>query len=380
MIAQETPTCLLRLITDAAATRSLRETIQAYEWLMDFLGSSMPAEAPSDVVALHRHYYEIARTRTALPAQLVTLGFRDFIARRRGEPLAGLPLDAKLFNIKTVAIASVATVAGRITVPFKVMGYANIMLGSFPARLVDAESHFELRTAIGSTIDIAPNPEDKMTTDTVATRIGRVIAGMAHAAVDGAESMQPIAVLQQAIREIDAAGEDVRLEAGKAMAERHRLTARRDELSAELRELDEKVRLALSKDEDSLAQAGIERQLDIEAQTKVLDRLVAEVDQRIAAASESLDAINASRREAESRLADFQRSQTASSGGSMASGSSSLEKANARVRRAQAAAGRISGIPIGDLPARGEAIDRLNALARDHAVQDRLARLKSNLA
>src|SRR3712207_2346257 len=132
---------------------------------------------------------------------------------------------------------------------------------------------------------------------------------MTHAALDQAEGAQPVAVLEQAIREIDAAAEDVRVELGRAIAERHRLQSRRDELAGELRGLDRQLQVAVRQGRDDLAEAGIERQLDIEAQTKVLDTLLAETDHRIAQANDTLDAVRASRREAESRHRDLSQSQ-----------------------------------------------------------------------
>src|SRR5207253_346825 len=60
-----------------------------------------------------------------------------------------------------------------------------------------------------------------MATEGVFARVGRVVAGMAHAAVLAAEQSNPAAVLEQAIREIDGAADEVRTELGKATAERH---------------------------------------------------------------------------------------------------------------------------------------------------------------
>ena len=60
----------------------------------------------------------------------------------------------------------------------------------------------------------------------VVARIGRVIAGMTHAAIGAAEQANPAAIIEQSIREIDGAADDVRAELGKVMAEKHRLGAR----------------------------------------------------------------------------------------------------------------------------------------------------------
>ena len=210
-----------------------------------------------------------------------------------------------------------------------------------------------------------------MATETVLARIGRVIAGMAHGAIDQAEKANPAGVLEQALREIDQAADEVKLELGRATAERHRIHARRSELAAELADLDGKIKIALGGARDDLAEAGIERQLDIEAQIKVLDTLVGDVDQRIAQLNETLDAVKASRREAEQRLADLEKSSVAAS-----QGAATRRDPSDKVERAEAAIRRVTGVPAGPGPS-GKAVDELHSLARQHAVKERMARLKA---
>jgi phage shock protein A len=169
----------------------------------------------------------------------------------------------------------------------------------------------------------------------------------------------------------------VRVELGKAVAERHRLQARRDELAGELRNLDEQLQVAVRQGRDDLAEVGIGRQLDIEAQTKVLDTLLGEVDQRIAQANDTLEAVRASRREAESRLRDLKQSQRVTTTGSGEITVDPLSRATAKVERAEIVAARINGVPNQPQVANPAALDALNALSREHAVKERLARLKA---
>ena len=72
-------------------------------------------------------------------------------------------------------------------------------------------------------------------TETVVTRIGRVIAGMTHAAVSAAEQINPVAIIEQSIREIDSAADEVKAELGKAIAEKHRIKRARKSCSANTR-------------------------------------------------------------------------------------------------------------------------------------------------
>lgn len=385
--SQKQPACRLKLQPDRAGKAALSDMFQTYEDFLNWLDENVPADQPSDLVVLHRNYYEAARARTGLPSQIVTLGFRDWAARRRGEHVVGVPLDARLYSVKNVSTISVAGLHGRLIMPFRVQSYDAVLPGGTPARLISADGHFELWAETSplqsdSVIDSAPQfitKEDIMVADTVVSRLGRLIAGMAHAAIDSAEGVQPVAVLEQAIREIDSAAGEVRVELGKATAERHRLQARRDELSDELRNLDKQIKIAVTEGRDDLAAAGIGRQLDIEAQTRILDTLIDEVDDKIAKATDTLDAVKASRREAEQRLHDFKHA--ASHGPASPQGAPTLDalsKAAARVERAEHASSRITGVPVAGDKKNAQAIEALEALAREHAVQERLARLKTD--
>jgi phage shock protein A len=369
----------LRLEPDAAAAAALEQLAEAYARLAGWLDANIPADHSADHVALHRNFYERARLEGGLPAQLTTLALRDWAARRRGLAADGIPLDERLYSIRGIASVSIATLEGRIGVPFAVAGYGPAWPGGAPARLVrQPNGSWELRIESDRDIARLGQEERTMATETVVTRIGRVIAGMTHAAINVAEDVHPEAVMEQAIREIDGAADEVRGELGKAMAEKARLDLRRKELERERGELDDNVKIAVGKGRDDLAEAGIDRQLDIEAQLGVLARLAADVDEKIGQLNQTLDAVRASRREAETRLADLKRTRVTAAGGSGApEGDTRVSKATGKVERAQSALARLTGVPA-DTPAGDQkALDDLNELARKHAVAERLARLKA---
>ena len=168
----------------------------------------------------------------------------------------------------------------------------------------------------------------------------------------------------------------MRTDVGRKLAERHRVEARRKELGGELAELDRTIGIAVTNQRDDLASAGIERQLDIESQIAVLDALLKDIDDGLAQLNATLDAMRASRREAEARLADLERStvEASASGQAVTAGS----RAEARVERAEGAIARVTGVPNG-MPAADPAVGDLKQLARDHEVRERLARFKSRL-
>jgi phage shock protein A len=371
--------CRLMLRPDPPSAAALELILSAHARLIEWLEISVPSGHPADLVALHRSFYEAARTVSGLPARSVTLAFKDWVRRRRGEVLEGLPLDEKLYAIKGIESVSIATLSGRVTVPFRVGDYGAGWVDPAPARLVKRPNGFELlvSTDEGTSATALPTREETMTaTESALKRIGRVIAGMANLAIDAAEGVNPEAVITQAIREIDAAADEVRTDLGKATAERHRLDARRQQLLREKAELDARVRLALQENRDDLAEAGIARQVDIEAQVGVLERMLAETDEKIAQHGQTIDAIAASRREAEQTRKEFRESQSEHHVDGQASGNKPAGPMT-KVARAQAAAARVTGVPASPVNTNAQTLGELAELQRDREVKSRLARLKS---
>src|SRR3954470_945083 len=109
------------LAPDPAASDALRQTIDEYATMLAIL-DELAGSAGANLVTLHSLAYETVRARTRLPARLVTLGLRDFAARRSGGDVPGVPLDEKLYAIKSPSEVSISTVLGRIVVPFDVAG------------------------------------------------------------------------------------------------------------------------------------------------------------------------------------------------------------------------------------------------------------------
>jgi hypothetical protein len=132
------------------AAALLRQTVDAHRELLHWLDGNVPAEHSHDLVALHRHFYEAARKQSALQARAVTLALKDFVQRRRGKIVEGAPLDEKLYGLKGIELVSIATVSGRVTIPFRVAGYGAEWNGKSPARLVQngGDGRFNLLIAV----------------------------------------------------------------------------------------------------------------------------------------------------------------------------------------------------------------------------------------
>ena len=217
-----------------------------------------------------------------------------------------------------------------------------------------------------------------MATEGVVARVGRVMAGMANSVVDMAEQANPEAILAQALREIDGAIDEVRTELGRAKGEQMRVEARMKQLEEERGTLEQRIDTAIKGGRDDLAEAGIARQLDIEAQANLLAQLRAESEGEIRKLEASLDAIRASRREAEERLQDLRHTTVAAPDGPLTVGRDSrIDRANAKVERAMNAASRITGVPSGPSQRDAGALQDLEALHRDNQIKERLAQLKA---
>lgn len=80
--------------------------------------------------------------------------------------------------------------------------------------------------------------------DSLKTRVGRVIAGSAHALVDRLENQAPQAVMEQSVREVQTIIGEVRHELGLVSANRHLTQQQHSSLNGQHTKLDEQTRTA----------------------------------------------------------------------------------------------------------------------------------------
>ena len=146
-MAQTHHTSILRhdLAPDNDARRALEEAFAAYATMLSMLDELASEKAGANLVTLHELAYETVRDRTGLPARLVTLGLRDFASNRgRVSAAERLLLDDKLFAIKGPADLTIATVRGRVAVPYDVAGYSRATLNTFNAQLVAHGGRYQI--------------------------------------------------------------------------------------------------------------------------------------------------------------------------------------------------------------------------------------------
>jgi phage shock protein A len=220
--------------------------------------------------------------------------------------------------------------------------------------------------------------------ESLTSRVGRIIAGSFHAIVDAVENAAPEGVMEQAIREIESAIADVRADLGNVEAQRHLAAKRLAEDSTRHDQLAEQASLAIEQNREDLASAAIERQIDIEAQIPVLESRLAELGENKNRLEGYVTALLAKKREMRDALTEYRRAnEQKSAAATNGATSASRQSAQARAERATDAFDRIfqrqSGIRgttgTGDRTA--SQLAELEELTRRNRIQERLAQLKA---
>lgn len=220
--------------------------------------------------------------------------------------------------------------------------------------------------------------------ENLTARVGRIISGGLNAIVDAMENAAPDVIMEQVLREIDGAIDEVRTELGRVTAGRHMANTRLKEERRRHESLTEQVNTAVTEARDDLAEAGIAEQLDIEAQIPVLERAIAEAGDREKELEGYIKALQAKKRELRAELRRFDQSRRSAESVSGAAGQTAGEGMAARVARAESAFDRVlekqtglAAAKAGDDAGHAAKLAELEELARNNRVKERLAALKS---
>ncbi len=223
----------------------------------------------------------------------------------------------------------------------------------------------------------------------LAGRVGRLIAGSFNALVDAVESAAPETVMEQAIREVEEAIDDVRAELGRVIAAKHLANARLMQANQKHEDLAGKAELAIQENRDDLASAAVSQQLDIEAQIPILENQLSE----LAAQERELEgytaALQGKRREMQEELRLFRESRREAAAAAMGAPSASAGGhpgggVEGRVSRAESVFERVLGraghpaAPSADRKTSTQ-LAELEDLARRNRVEERLAAIRSRL-
>ena len=222
--------------------------------------------------------------------------------------------------------------------------------------------------------------------ESLAGRVGRIISGSLNSLVSAVENAAPDMVMEEAIREVDSAIDEVRAELGRVAASKHLSNTRLMEENRLHSELSEQIAVAVSEGRDDLAEAGISRQLDIEAQMPVLEKAIADAGDTEKELESYIQALQAKKREMKNeleRLREVRRQSdvpgsggdtVGASGGGLEGKVAKAESAFERVLERQTGVGSAAS-PDADTAKR---LAELEELSRQNRIKERLAAIKSD--
>jgi phage shock protein A len=218
--------------------------------------------------------------------------------------------------------------------------------------------------------------------DNIAARVTRIVSGSVHAILDAVEDATPEATMAQAVREVDIVTDEVRAELGRVEAAKHLVTTQLNKLNTENERLAGQIEVAMRQSREDLARTGLEKQMNIEDQVPVLQKSLAEQQERGRELEGFVAALLAKKRDMEQALQEF----IASRAGSVSPGAQTRAagSAKARVENAGSAFERVIARQTGvtglsaTVTADAAKLKELQDLQRSHRIEERLAQLKAS--
>lgn len=219
--------------------------------------------------------------------------------------------------------------------------------------------------------------------DSLKTRVGRVIAGSAHALVDRLENQAPQSVMEQSIREVQAIISEVRHELGLTSANRHLTQQQHSSLNGQHAKLDEQTQLALTSGREDLVRAAVARQLDIEVQIPVLENALAGHARKEEELTGYVAALLAKQREMTDALESFLRSRAANTmpGARPSSAGDTQQRLDSAMDSFDRLYQRHTGLTpsgVGATLDQAAKLRDLEELVRQNKINERMAQLRNN--
>jgi len=218
--------------------------------------------------------------------------------------------------------------------------------------------------------------------ETLSRRVGRLVSGGFHALIDAAENLAPEAVMNESIREIERAVDEVRAELGKVLAQKHLAAKKMADESNRHEAIDANLQAAVDAGRDDLAEAGIAEQMDIEARLPILENTIADCAAQEKELEGFIAALQAKKREMKQQLQDWRAAQQSMSTGKTAGGNGSdlnriardAEKSGNAFDRVM---GRQNSVHSSTDAAQLAKLKELEDLSRNNRIAERLAVLKA---
>ena len=218
--------------------------------------------------------------------------------------------------------------------------------------------------------------------ETLSRRVGRLVSGGFHALIDAAENLAPEAAMNESIREIERAVDEVRAELGKVLAQKHLAAKKMADESNRHEAIDANLQAAVDAGRDDLAEAGIAEQMDIEARLPILENTIADCAAQEKELEGFIAALQAKKREMQQQLQDWRAAQQSMGTGKTAGGNGSdlnriardAEKSGNAFDRVM---GRQNSVHSSTNAAQLAKLKELEDLSRNNRIAERLAALKA---
>lgn len=204
-------------------------------------------------------------------------------------------------------------------------------------------------------------------------RIGRLISGGVNAAIDGIENQAPELVMEEAIREIKDVITEVRAELGKIVASQHLAVTRFAGEQEKGEKLAREIALALQENQEDLARAGVEKQLDIEDQIPILQKTIDEGEEKKKELEVYITGLQAKKR---GMISDLNDLLALEKGENSLRSESKVDAATSSFDRVMSNAGSLSASTDTDDEMEAKLRD-LETLSRNKRIQERLLSLKA---
>lgn len=218
--------------------------------------------------------------------------------------------------------------------------------------------------------------------ETLSRRVGRLVSGGFHALIDAAENLAPEAVMNESIREIERAVDEVRAELGKVLAQKHLAAKKMADESNRHEAIDANLQAAVNAGRDDLAEAGIAEQMDIEARLPILENTIADCAAQEKELEGFIAALQAKKREMQQQLQDWRAAQQSMGTGKTAGGNGSdLNRITRDAEKSGNAFDRVMGrqnsVHSSTDAAQLAKLKELEDLSRNNRIAERLAALKA---
>ena len=218
--------------------------------------------------------------------------------------------------------------------------------------------------------------------ETLSRRVGRLVSGGFHALIDAAENLAPEAVMNESIREIERAVDEVRAELGKVLAQKHLAAKKMADESNRHEAIDANLQAAVDAGRDDLAEVGIAEQMDIEARLPILENTIADCAAQEKELEGFIAALQAKKREMQQQLQDWRAAQQSMGTGKTAGGNGSdLNRITRDAEKSGNAFDRVMGrqnsVHSSTDAAQLAKLKELEDLSRNNRIAERLAALKA---